>query len=68
MISIGQYQTKLYNDGHDTQSSVCGGLITIVCAAVLIGYAYFMIAPVLKRDTYYLEETRMETERFEYRN
>ena len=47
-ISIGQYNTKLYYKGRESQSSSFGGLMTILCAIILIAYSFFMILSILK--------------------
>ena len=38
-ISVGKYDNGLYLDEKRQQSSVCGGLCTILLTVLLIGYA-----------------------------
>ena len=65
-ISIGQHNTKLYYKGRESQSSSFGGLMTILCAIILITYSYFMILSILRRDKYNLNTTMLETTRFSF--
>ena len=65
-ISIGQYNTKLYYKGRESQSSSFGGLMTILCAIILITYSYFMILSILRRDKYNLNTTMLESTRFSF--
>ena len=54
-ISVGQYYTKLYHNGKGTQSSMIGGILTIICAVILITYSIFMLVPIFNKDNYNLD-------------
>ena len=42
-ISIGQYHTKLYNNGETTYSSIGGGLVSLVYVLAFLTYASFQL-------------------------
>ena len=42
-ISIGKYSTKLYHNGYDTQSSMCGGILTIICGLLITSYSGYIL-------------------------
>ena len=48
-VSVGQYSTKLYNDGQDTESSSIGGLITIVIGLLIVTYAIIVMNDIIKQ-------------------
>ena len=54
-ISVGQYYTKLYHNGRGTQSSMIGGILTIICAVILITYSIFILVPIFNKDNYNLD-------------
>jgi hypothetical protein len=54
-ISVGQYYTKLYHRGKGTQSSIVGGILTIICALILVSYAVVILVPIFNRDNYNLD-------------
>lgn len=43
-VSVGQHSTKLYFSGQAQNSSVCGGLLTLACAVLLIVYIIIVLA------------------------
>lgn len=45
-FSVGKYYTKFYHEGKDAQSSVFGGLTTIISIFVLIGFALATIVTI----------------------
>lgn len=50
LISIGQYQTKFYYRGEGTYSSSAGGIITIICAMLILVVAIYKTVKVINRD------------------
>ncbi len=54
-ISLGQYPTKLYHDGRDAYSTIYGGLVTIICLLILLGYGSYLIYSLSTYDIEYFE-------------
>lgn len=55
LISVGQYYTKLYHRGKGTKSSMLGGILTIMCAIILVTYAVYILVPIFNKDNYNLD-------------
>jgi hypothetical protein len=56
-ISVGKYDNGLYLQERRQQSSVCGGICTILLAIMLITYAAVIFTAIFKRDEYTLQES-----------
>ena len=65
LLSIGQYRTILYHKGKDTYSSACGGLVTILCAFILLSFAGSKIFDVINLKEYSLEKQFIELTRYD---
>ena len=52
-ISVGQYQTKLYHEGNDKQSSIFGGIVTILCGILIVLFSFYLIGNTLFGETEY---------------
>ncbi len=60
-ISVGKYQTTLYNKtGLPYMSSVLGGLITLVCVLIIATYSVFLLASIFQKERYILDMTTQE--------
>ena len=60
-ISVGKYQTTLYNKtGLPYMSSVLGGLITLVCVLIIATYSVFLLVSIFQKERYNLEMTTQE--------
>ena len=60
-ISVGKYQTTLYNKtGLPYMSSVLGGLITLVCVLIIATYSVFLLISIFQKDRYNLDMTSQE--------
>ena len=65
-ISIGKYQSKLYNKGEDTQSSSCGGVTTILCGFIIVIYAALTFDGIIHRHNYNLETKSKELQLYRF--
>jgi hypothetical protein len=54
-VSVGQYYTKLYHNGRGTQSSMIGGILTIICAVIIITFSIFILVPIFNKENYNLD-------------
>jgi hypothetical protein len=60
-ISVGKYQTTLYNKtGLPYMSSVLGGLITLICVLIIFTYSIFLLISIFQKERYNLEMTTQE--------
>jgi large-conductance mechanosensitive channel len=60
-ISVGKYQTTLYNKtGLPYMSSVLGGLITLVCVLIIAAYSVFLLISIFQKERYNLDMTTQE--------
>lgn len=55
-LALGQFQTKLYNNGNGSQSSVVGGAISVICGLIIAIYAVFVITRTLNSGDRTLSE------------
>ncbi len=55
-ISLGKYQTTLYNKtGSPFMSSVIGGIITLVFVLIIAAYSASLLCSIFMRDRYNLD-------------
>jgi len=54
-ISIGKYHTVLHHKGNAFQSSIWGGLISIVLGLIIAVYAGITFAAIFKGEHYNLD-------------
>jgi hypothetical protein len=60
-ISVGKYQTTLYNKtGLPYMSSVLGGLITLVCVLIIATYSVVLLISIFQKERYNLDMTTQE--------
>ena len=60
-ISVGKYQTTLYNKtGLPYMSSVLGGLITLVCVLIIATYSVFLLISIFQKERYNLDMKSQE--------
>lgn len=57
MLSIGKYNHGLYINGESHQSSICGGIITLIFAGFLLSIIVVVFRGILSRSDYSLDET-----------
>ncbi len=55
-VSLGKYETKLYNDGESSYSSSLGGIITIICGISIVFYAIVVMVAVFSKESYYIDQ------------
>jgi hypothetical protein len=61
VISVGKYQTTLYNKtGLPYMSSVLGGLITLVCVLIIATYSVFLLISIFQKERYNLDMATQE--------
>lgn len=55
-ISLGQYPTKFYHTGmYDNYSSICGGIVTLLCLIMVLVYLIILLNDVFSRNQYNLD-------------
>lgn len=55
-ISVGKYNNGLYLDEKRQQSSICGGLMTILLTTALLTYVVVVFTAIIQREDYTLIE------------
>lgn len=56
-VSLGKYQTVLFiNDKENYQSSVIGGILTIMIAIVLITYSSIVMNDIFDKRVFHLDQ------------
>lgn len=60
IISVGQYQSKLYHRGKGSHSSVLGGIMTLFLTIIFVYYAATTLASVISRKHYSVDMTSTE--------
>ena len=64
-ISVGKYSTKLYHAGNDTQSSVCGGIVTVIIIICLLLFSVTLMQSTLaNKSDFVLSENTEDISKF----
>ena len=64
-LSVGKYNTVFANKGTLYQSSVLGGLITLMLSILSIGYAAYLFSSVIQRAHYNLQTQSIPVAHYE---
>jgi hypothetical protein len=56
----------LFHNGEDSESSIAGGTITVLCGMFLIVYATIILSGVIRKDKYNLDLQTFETQTYDY--
>lgn len=56
VISLGKYETKLYNEGEASHSSSLGGIVTIICGLMIAFYAFVVLKTVFDMESFNIDE------------
>ncbi len=60
-ISVGKYQTTLYNKtGTPYMSTVCGGIITLLFILIIGTYSVFLLTSIYQKESYNLDMKSQE--------
>ena len=54
-FSVGQYNTKMFHEESDSQSSMIGGIITILCGVFLLVYSTIILSGIIRKEIYNLK-------------
>jgi hypothetical protein len=65
-LSIGKYNHGLYLKGESHQSSIVGGVLTTVCAVVLIVYMVFVFKDIIDCAEYSMDESVLDITEDDY--
>ena len=60
-VSIGQFDRGLYIRGKRFQSSLIGGIVTIIFAIFILTYAFYVFQSIIGRDLYRLDQSITDT-------
>jgi hypothetical protein len=58
-ISIGKYDQGLYLNERREQSSICGGLFTLLLIAVILTYSSVNFYVIVNREEYTIDESTL---------
>jgi len=66
LFSLGQYRTPLYYKKSDSQSSICGGIVTIFGFVLIVTFAFVTLLPIFNKKRHIFNQESKQLQLFNY--